>query len=84
MLVRHFPRWLSEEEKESLLLHFGATDVLLLPPRGKMVCAFVYHQGMCILWVTFIVKIDVMLLISMKEIMRPNCVLLRVVQKLTH
>ena len=63
LLVRHFPRWLSEEEKESLLSHFGATDVVLLPPRGKMVCACVYHQGMCILWTTFVVKTDIMLLV---------------------
>lgn len=44
MLVRHFPRWLSEEEKESLLSHFGATEVIVLPPRGKMVCIEVFYQ----------------------------------------
>ena len=44
LLVRHFPRWLSEEEKESLLSHFGATEVIVLPPRGKVVCIWVFYQ----------------------------------------
>ena len=38
LLVRHFPRWLTQEEKESFLSHFGATEVVSMPPRGKMVC----------------------------------------------
>ena len=37
---------------------------------------------MCILWTTFVVKTDIMLLTSMEEIMRPNCILLHLVPKL--
>ena len=37
LLVRHFPDWLSREEKESLLRHFGAQDVVIMGLKGKMV-----------------------------------------------
>ena len=37
LLVRHLPSWLNREEKESLLSHFGAQDVVVMPNRGKMV-----------------------------------------------
>ena len=37
LLVRHLPSWLSREEKESLLSHFGAQEVIVMPNRGKMV-----------------------------------------------
>lgn len=37
LLVRHFPNWLSREEKESLLRHFGAQTVVVMGPKGKMV-----------------------------------------------
>ncbi|XP_064383050.1 RNA-binding region-containing protein 3-like isoform X2 [Halichondria panicea] len=41
LLVRHFPDWLSREEKESLLRHFGAQDVVIMGLKGKMRnCAF--------------------------------------------
>ena len=37
LLVRRLPSWLSREEKESLLSHFGAREVVVMPSRGKMV-----------------------------------------------
>ncbi len=37
LLVRHFPDWLNREEKESLLRHFGAQDVVIMGLKGKMV-----------------------------------------------
>ena len=37
LLVRGFPHWLRASEKTSLLRHFGATEVAVLPTRGKMV-----------------------------------------------
>jgi len=38
LLVRHLPQWLTQEEKESFLSHFGAAEVISMPPRGRMVC----------------------------------------------
>ncbi len=40
LLVKGFPSWLSGEDKESLLSHFGAGRVDVMPSRGKMVSWF--------------------------------------------
>ena len=40
LLLRHFPKWLTRADKESLLTHFGAVEVVVMPTRGKMVCDF--------------------------------------------
>ena len=37
LLVRGFPSWLTASEKESLLSHFGASEVIVMPKTGKMV-----------------------------------------------
>ena len=37
LLVRGFPHWLSSADKTSLLLHFGATEIVATPTRGKLV-----------------------------------------------
>ena len=39
LLIKHFPQWLGREEKESLLQHFGAVDVVVMPTHGRMVCS---------------------------------------------
>lgn len=36
LLIRGFPHWLKGSEKESLLQHFGAKEVVNMPSRGKM------------------------------------------------
>ena len=37
LLLRHFPKWLTSLDKESLLTHFGAVEVVVMPTRGRMV-----------------------------------------------
>lgn len=37
LLVRHFPAWVNRDEKESLLRHFGAKDVVVMGNKGRMV-----------------------------------------------
>ena len=37
LLLKHFPKWLTAADKESLLAHFGATQVVVMAPEGKMV-----------------------------------------------
>lgn len=37
LLLRHFPKWLTPVDKESLLTHFGAVEVVNMPTRGRMV-----------------------------------------------
>lgn len=44
LLIRGFPHWLKGSEKESLLQHFGAKEVVNMPSRGKMVCAIQYYN----------------------------------------
>ena len=43
LLIKHFPQWLGREEKESLLQHFGAVDVVVMPTHGRMVCSNNYN-----------------------------------------
>ena len=38
LLVKGFPDWIRAEDKESLLRHFGAKDVVVMPTKGRMVC----------------------------------------------
>ena len=40
LLVRGFPHWLRASEKASLLQHFGATEVVATPTRGKLVLSY--------------------------------------------
>ena len=37
LLLRHFPPWLTAGDKESLLTHFGAVQVVAMPTKGRMV-----------------------------------------------
>ena len=37
LLVKALPSWLTEEEKESVLKHFGAEEVRVMSRRGRMV-----------------------------------------------
>ncbi len=37
LLVKGFPSWLGREDKESLLSHFGAVRVDVMPTSGRMV-----------------------------------------------
>ena len=37
LLVKGFPDWIRAEDKESLLRHFGAKDVVVMPTKGRMV-----------------------------------------------
>ena len=40
LLIKGFPEWIKAEDKDSLLRHFGATDVVVMPTKGRMVsCA---------------------------------------------
>ena len=41
LLVRKIPSWLTDDEKESLLKHFGAKEVRVMSNRGKMVSLLV-------------------------------------------
>ena len=43
LLVRGFPGWLSAREKESLLNHFGATEVTVMSGQGKMVSSLSHY-----------------------------------------
>lgn len=36
LLVKGFPDWIRAEDKESLLRHFGAKDVVVMPTKGRM------------------------------------------------
>lgn len=38
LLLKHFPKWLTALDKESLLTHFGAVEVVVMPTKGRMVC----------------------------------------------
>lgn len=43
LVVRGFPHWLKASEKKSLLQHFGATEVIVMPSRGRAVGLVVWR-----------------------------------------
>ena len=43
--LRHFPQWLTPEDKESLLRHFGAEEVVVMPIKGRMVIFITYSMN---------------------------------------
>lgn len=36
LLIKGFPEWIRPEDKESLLRHFGANSVVVMPTKGRM------------------------------------------------